>query len=71
MKPQAGWLPSEDDTAPAQPWSIPSHCCRRGNRGKVGMDFDVRELGPHPLDARTGDLLAVIELKALQAPAVL
>ena len=26
---------------------------------------------PHPLDARTGDLLAVIELKALQAPAVL
>lgn len=45
LKPQAGWLPSEDDTAPAQPWSIPSHCCRRGNRGKVGMDFDVRELG--------------------------
>lgn len=35
------------------------------------MHFDVRELGPHPLDARAGDLLAVVELKALQAVAVL
>lgn len=35
------------------------------------MDFDMRELSPHPLDACTGNLLAVIELKALQAAAVL
>lgn len=35
------------------------------------MHFDVRELSPHPLDARAGDLLAVVELKALQAVAVL
>lgn len=35
------------------------------------MNFDVRKLSPHALDAGPGDLLAVVELEALQAPAVL
>lgn len=35
------------------------------------MDFDMRKLGPHALDAGTGDLLAVVQLQALQATAVL
>lgn len=35
------------------------------------MDFDVRELSPHPLDACARDLLTVIQLQALQATAVL
>lgn len=35
------------------------------------MDFDMRELSPHPLDARAGNLLAVVQLEALQAAAVL
>lgn len=35
------------------------------------MDFDMRELSPHPLDACAGNLLAVIQLEAFQAAAVL
>jgi len=63
--------PSENDTTPAQSLSTSSHCCRGGDRSKVGMDFDMRELSPHPLDARAGNLLAVVQLEALQATAVL
>lgn len=35
------------------------------------MDFDMRKLSPHALDACTGDLLAVVKLQSLQASAVL
>lgn len=35
------------------------------------MNFDVRKLSPHALDASPGDLLTVVQLQALQAPAVL
>lgn len=40
----SGGRPSEDDTAPAEPLPAASHGRRRGDGGKVGMDFDVREL---------------------------
>lgn len=36
--------PSKNDTTPAQSLSTSSHCCRGGDRSKVGMDFDMREL---------------------------
>lgn len=64
-------LLSENDTTPAQPMATSSHCCWWCDGCKVGMDFDMRELSPHPLDACAGNLLAVIQLQALQATAVL
>lgn len=35
------------------------------------MDFDMRELSPHSFDACARDLLAVVQLQALQATTVL
>lgn len=64
-------LSSEDDTAPTKSLATSSHCGRRSDRSKIGVDFDVRELSPHALDACAGNLLAVVQLQALQAAAVL
>lgn len=64
-------LLSEYNTTPAQSVSTTCHCWWRGDWSKVGVDFDMRKLSPHALDACTGDLLAVVQLQALQAPAVL
>lgn len=69
--PAARGRPSEDDAAPAEPRPAASRGRGRGDGSKVGVDSDVRELRPHALDAGSGNLLAVVELQALQAAAVL